>query len=62
MSYGEIKATSEVVLRLGPKWLFSSETSKSIDMKYVQRLFLCEEVKPQANGGRKIWLLKRMYI
>ena len=35
----------------------SSETPKSVDKVNVQRLSFYERVKPQAMGGRKIFIL-----
>ena len=57
MSYGEIKAS--LVLRLKPKMaVHAANHLNQYDMMNVQRLSPCRRVKPQANGGRKIWLLE----
>ena len=62
MSQGEIKAIINrliiIVLKLINKPCSCSELPKSYyDMVNVQRLVDWVDVKPQANGGRKILLL-----
>lgn len=44
------------------KGLFSSHSPKSYDMVKVQRLSPYGRVKPQANGGGKIWPLSNRVI
>lgn len=51
-----------MVLRAIYKGLFSSHSPKSYDMVKVQRLSPYGRVKPQANGGGKIWPLSNRVI
>jgi len=44
-------------IRSNPKYLLAKmvvQQRLSCKMENVQRLFLCEEVEPEANAGRKI--------
>ena len=68
MRYGEIKAVVNLVkVYNGPKSYQQAQVHAANHLKYqydimmnVHRLFLYEEVKPQANGGRKIRRLVRI--